>query len=187
MIETLPTGRRGQALALAVTVLAAALVWFGVVTLLLQWNDDLAQMRAERETLADHIQALVDSLPTLRQRVTASNAIPANVATLHGDTDAVAAATLQDALQDMAGKAGVTLSSIEQLTPDAVKGTRRIGLRVVVTGRWSVLIGFMQAIETASPRMLIDDVQMQRGPLLLGADNPLNASFAVYGFRADRK
>ncbi len=187
MIATLPTGRRGQMLALAVTVLAAMLLWLGVVSPLLEWNADLAQRRAERETLAGRTQALVEGLPALRQRVAATAANPGIAASLQGETDAVAAANLQGALQDMAAKAGVTLSSIEQLPPDAVSGTRRIGLRVVVAGRWTVLIGFLASIDSASPRMLIDDLQLQRGPLLLGADNPLNATFAVYGFRAGGK
>jgi hypothetical protein len=174
-------------LALAVTVLAAALIWLGAVAPLLQWNAELAQTRAEREVLADHMQALVDSLPSLRQRAAGAAAAAAGTAVIPGETDAVAAAALQGKLQEMARKAGVTLSSVEQLQADAVGGQRRIGLRVVLAGRWPVLVGFLQAIDTATPRMLIDDVQLQRGPLLLGADNPLNASFAVYGFRADRR
>jgi hypothetical protein len=171
-------------LAVAVTLLAAALIWLGAVAPLLRWNAELAQTRAEREVLADHMRALADSLPSLRQRAAGAATAAASTAIIPGETDAVAAAALQGKLQEMAGKAGITLSSVEQLQADAVGGQRRIGLRVVLSGRWPVLIGFMQTIDSATPRMLIDDVQIQRGPLLLGADNPLNASFAVYGFRA---
>lgn len=180
----LPTGPRGQILAAALTTIVAAFLWLGVIAPLRDWNADLADTRTRRETLAGRMRSLAETLPTLQRQSGAQASPSPALASMEGATDAVAAASLQEKIQDMARKAGVTLSSAEALPVDAVGPYRRIGLRLSVEGRWPMLIAFLQSTGQATPRMLIDDVQLQRGPILLGADKPLLASLTIFGFRA---
>lgn len=160
-----------------------AVLWLGVVSPLLAWRDDLAEMRSRREALAGRMEAVAATLPALQRQIdTASASQPVRLF-IEGASDAVAAATLQERIQDMARNAGVTLTSAEALPAEPVNGYRRIGLRVNVAGVWPVMTRFLQSIDEATPRMLIDDVQMERTAVLFGTDRSINASFAVFGFR----
>lgn len=184
MAQALSTGTRGRLLAVGVTLIGAAVLWIGVAVPLMDWNRDLADRRLGREALAQRMAALANSLPTLKRQMAA--ATPADLparATIDGGTDALAAAALQELVEEMGRKAGVTLRSVEALSAEQVNQYRRIGLRVSIDGDWPTLIRLLQAIEQASPRMLVDDLQLQRGAILVGADATLSASFAVFGFR----
>ena len=188
MVMALPTGRRGKAMAVAITGLGLALVWLGAIVPLMNWHASLDQTRNEREVLASRMQALTDSLPRLKQQIQAEAAHGQQASTvIPGATDAIASASLQGQVEDMARKAGVTLTSAEALPAVELGQYRRIGLRLVVDGKWAVLVPFLHAIEQANPRMLIDDLQLQRGAVLTGADMPLSGSLSVYGFRSTSK
>lgn len=184
MAQALSTGTRGRLLAVGVTLIGVAVLWIGVAAPLLEWNRDLADRRLGREALAQRMATLVDSLPTLKRQMATTT--PADLpvrATIDGATDALAAAALQELLQDMGRKVGVTLRSVEALPAEQVGQYRRIGLRVSIDGTWSTLIPLLKAIEQASPRMLVDDLQLQRGAVLVGTDATISTSFAVFGFR----
>jgi general secretion pathway protein M len=128
---------------------------------------------------------LVRTLPTLRQQadaVAASGPPPQMV--LSGDSDALAGASLQEQVQEMAAHAGASLTSTEALPASAAGEYRRIGIRLSVSGAWPVLVRLLQSIEQATPRMLIDDVQLQGSPVhIQGLGLPLDASFTVLAFR----
>lgn len=184
MGNSLPTGARGRLLAVGVMLIGAAVLWIVVAAPISRWNVDLADQRAAREALAQRMGALSESLPNLERQM--AMATPADLparSTIDGATDALAAATLQELVQNMGRKAGVTLRSVEALPVEQVGQYRRIGLRVALDGNWPTLIHLLQAIEQASPRMLVDDLQLQRGALLVGADATLGTTLAVFGFR----
>lgn len=184
MADALPDGPRGRIIAVGLTLIGFAVLWIGVAAPLIDWNRALAETREGREALARRMVVVADGLPDLQRRVTNTPvSSTTSRATIEGGTDALAAAALQEQIQEMGRRAGITLSSAEALTVEAVGAYRRIGLRVALEGRWPVLIRFLQAIEQASPSMLVDDLQLQRGVLLAGTDTPLAASFTVFGFR----
>ena len=186
MIESLPTGRRGQALALALLLLVVAAAWVAVASPLLDWHADRAETLQQRTTLARRMAQVAAGLPELQRRAAAAAAAgPVAAALLEGSTDAVAGATLQQLIQDMAGRAGATLSSTEALPAEAVAAYRRIGVRVALSAPWAVLVQLLQAVEQSSPQMLVDDLQIH-GIRQFGATSepPLEASFVVLGFRA---
>jgi len=58
-------------------------------------------------------------------------------------------------------------------------------VRVSAEGQWPVLLELLRAIEDASPRMLIDGLNL-RGPHAANFTEtpPISASFSVLGFRA---
>jgi general secretion pathway protein M len=186
MASSLPTGRRGQLLASALTLVVAASVWVGVVTPVLGWHAEQTQRLAQREALARRMAEVAATLPALRAQAAASGATgPAPSAVLAGETDAVAGAALQLLVQQMAAAAGTSLSSVEMLPAEAVGGYRRIGLHVALAAPWPVLVHLLQSIEQATPPMLVDDLRLH-GSALPNVALPMDASFTVLAFRSGK-
>lgn len=187
MTPALPTGRAGQWLALGLAALVLALVWAVVALPLIQWHAARAEALTERQALAARMAGLAAELPLLNRTATqAAAAGPPAGAMLDQPSDAVAGAALQQRVQDIATKAGATLSSTEALPAEATGGYRRIRLRVALTAHWPVLVGMLQGLaEQTAPQMLVDDVQLRSAPVLLDrTDPPLDASFTVLALRA---
>ncbi|WP_284944311.1 type II secretion system protein GspM [Acidisoma cladoniae] len=188
--DGLPEGPRGQMLAVALALVAAAFLWLAVASPLIGWytarSDDLAASRI----LLEHMAARARDLPALRRLAAASQAGAAPSASLlGGDSDAIAAATLQGEIQDMATAAGATLTSTEALPGVQQGGFRQIALRIALSGRWPVLIALLQAIDASDLRLLVDDLEFHAvadaGPQSPGATGhaPLEASFVVLALR----
>ncbi len=183
---TLPDGQRGQALAVALTVLFAALLWLAVGAPLVDLYADGQAELAQRRTLVAHMGELAASLPELRQAAQARPGSQAGqVTTLQGATDAVAGAALQERVQALASGAGISLASLETLPAEQRGPYRRIGLRISAVSEWPGLVALLQAIEQATPAMVLDDVEL-RGPAIANRppNTPLRATFTLYAFRA---
>ncbi len=180
----LPIGRRGQALALGLTLLVAAVLWLGVIGPALDWYGARADYLAQQQTLADRMAAIVASAPALRAQLAQANtSSPAPQAVLEGATDAIAGATLQQAVQDLAVKAGATVTSAEILPAEPVGAYRRISLHVTATGGWPVVVALLNSIAQAIPRMLVDDLSLRQSLALGSTDShPFEASFTVIAF-----
>ncbi len=198
----LPTGRTGRLLALAVTLLILAAGWFAIGSPLVAWHADRAELLDQRRLLARRMAGIAQSLPELRQTAGAGVASPglgspslassgsassgaaAPASLLDGATDAIAAAALQQLVQDMAGRAGASLATAETLPPVQAGTYRRIGLHVSLNAPWSVLMRLLLAIGQAAPRMLVDDLQVHAPRLVVQPeDPPLDAGFTVFAFR----
>ena len=185
-MTSLPTGRRGQALALALTLLAACLVWLGAVAPALQWYAARQERLADQETLGLRMAAIAATAPALQaQLARAGSGAPGGRTVLEGATDAVAGAGLQQALQDMAARAGATITSAEALPAETAGPYRRIGLHLTANGGWPVIVALLGAVAQATPRMLVDDVSLRQS-LALGQPEgrPVEASFTVVAFHA---
>jgi general secretion pathway protein M len=184
-MASLPTGRQGRLLALALVFLAIVLVWLGIAEPLLDFHASREAALAQRTALADRMAALAAEVPALRTRAAAT---PANngQATFEGATDSLAGASLQSELQTLASSAGATLSSMETLSAEQSGPYRRIGVKLSVGAPLPVLVDLMARIEQAHPPMLIDDLQIHGSPIVLpGARSAaLDAGFTVYGFRS---
>jgi hypothetical protein len=177
---SLPEGRRGQALAVAIAVLAVALLWIGIASPLIGWYADRADNLLRQSMLERRMAALVATLPALRRQASAA---PADAAArpdllLQADSDATAGAALQQRIQDMAAS--------ETLPTQQAGALRRIALRVTATTPWAPLVHLLQAIEQANPAMSIDDLQLHATlDLARPNDLPIGASFAIAAFRAE--
>jgi len=188
----LPEGRRGQMLAVALLLITAAFLWLAVAEPLIGWYEARSDaLAASRITLA-HMAERAADLPALRRLAASTHRVDAapNGALLTGDSDAIAAATLQGTIEDMASAAGATLTSTEAL-PGVQQGAfRQIALRIALSGRWPVLIGLLQAIDASDLRLLVDDLEFHAvadempGGSGLGGHAPLQASFVVLAFRS---
>jgi hypothetical protein len=180
------TGLRGQGLAVTIGVLLMALVWFGVVDPAWSWYQDRDLLLEQRQGLLHHMQDLAASLPSLRA---ASAAKPgrgeaSDTIMLPGTTDAVAAADLQERVQQMASSAGASLTAVETLPATPSGKWHKISLRISLNAPWPVLIELLRSVEQSPTRILVDDVHFHSAivvsrPTVI----PVQASMVLYGFR----
>ena len=188
IVQRLPSGRTGQALAVSLTLIVVLVAWEVIASPLIGWYDERAdQLQTQRETAA-HMRLLVREMPELQREATRSRAAgPAVSSLLGGTSDAVAAATLQGKIQDMASSVGTALSSTEALPARQQGAYRRVALRVSFNASLPVLVHLLQTIGTSTPRMLVDDIQLHTSPIIIaqGRQNspPLDVSLTVVGFR----
>lgn len=183
---TLPDGRRGQMLALALAVVAAAVIWAAAVAPVIGLYESRADTLAQQRDTAARMVALRQEIPALRHAVKAAGLQSADdQLLLPGGTDAIAGANLQTTLQNLATQAGTSLDSAQLLPVQAAGNLRNIGMQVSVTAPWPVLIGLLQAIGTAQPRMIIGDFRVSAvSQGNTGLNPPMQATFSVSGFRA---
>jgi hypothetical protein len=187
-VTNLPTGRRGQALAVAILLILLLAVWQGAVAPLIALYDDQGdELEMSRQRVA-MMTRLSQELPKLRDeaKAVAGAGTPQKSLVVEGANDALASASLQDQLRGMAAGAGTTLVSVENLPPDTAPGAyHRIGLKISLNAHWPVLISLLKAIEESNPPLLVDDVQIHGSPLpTLNQTRGLDASFAIYALRA---
>ncbi len=123
-------------------------------------------------------------VPELKRLAAAAPAGAAQVTVLEGATDALAGATLQQSVQEIAAKTGAALASTESLPAEQVGRYRRIGVRVALSAPWPMFVRFLDEITGGSPRLLVNDLQVQgsRGLVPAGTGS-LTASMVVFGFR----
>ena len=188
MVLSLPTGRQGRFLAIAFTLFLIVLIWIGLVSPLMGLYRDQGDALAQKQLLVDHMALLAASLPELKTQAADLQDANAQSPLLDGATDALAAARLQEMLEKMASSSGVTLLSVESLPAEATGASRRIGLKVDLTGTYSSLIDLLTRIDQATPPLLIDELSLQ-APQVMNSENDfqLVTSFKVYGFRAGEK
>ncbi|WP_287761750.1 type II secretion system protein GspM [Acidiphilium sp.] len=180
----LPDGRAGQALALAISAALLALVGFGVIRPGLAWYRGLSTRVATVSTLLAHERRLVAELPALRRMAARGRPGAGRDAYLPGGSAAIAGARLQGAVQSLAATHRIGLDSAELLPPVSLGSVERIRLRISMTATYPALIGFLDALGAATPRMLVNRLDLHAtGAPTTGADLPLHASFTVSGFR----
>jgi hypothetical protein len=184
----LPEGRRGQILAAALLVILAAFLWLGVASPLISWYQGRSEALATRQALLDRMAARAGELPALRRLAAASQseAAPPD-SLLAGDSDAIAAATLQGVIETMAATSGATLASEEVLPAVQQASFRQISLRIALSGRWPVLISLLRAIDTSDLRLMVDDLEFHAladaNELAPGGHAPLDMRFVVTALR----
>lgn len=185
-LSNLPTGRRGHVLALGLLLLVIMVLWGGIVSPLAGLYADRAEELGKRQNFAAHMARLAEQLPALHKRAesTVQHGPPPTLV-LEGPSDAVAGATLQNRVQEMATAAGTSLVSVENVAAEPAGAYHRIGLKVSLNATWPVLIALLHSVEQATPPMLIDDVQIHGSPLpMLNNNRGLEANFTIYALRA---
>jgi general secretion pathway protein M len=183
---TLPEGRQGQITAVAVTLVGVVLLWFLIASPIIGWYQSRAADLAQAQAIAARLTALDQEIPALRKAVSAAGLQDDSAQLLlPGDSDAVAGANLQTALQNLATNAGTSLDSSQLLPAEQTGVLRRIGMQVSVTATYPVLVALLQAIGTASPRMIVNSLSLDNTANGPSSDTPsIEADFTVIGFRA---
>jgi general secretion pathway protein M len=197
MTLALPSGPRGRALAVAIAVLGAASVWAGAVAPVLDWYGERAELLRRQSAIAYRMALLVETLPALRREaLLGNNAASAGgagraqdraAALLTGATDTIAAAALQQRIDDLAATAGVRVGSREILPGQPDGDLRAIGIRMTVTAPYRSLVGLLLALARSDTPMVADEIQV-RGPggNVRDAQLPVDASMTVTSFRAGK-
>ena len=184
--SALPTGRPGRILALGIAIAVPVALWFGVGAPLLQWHAERATALTERRELARHMEDLLAEIPDLQRRANQEPSVVGADSLLAGDSDAIAAAALQEKVQAIAAQTGATVSSAEIMPAQELGAYRRIGLRIAVYARvWSGLVGLLQGMEQATPKMLIGELELRAMPTRTpDVDTPISATVTVLAYRA---
>jgi len=190
LFTALPTGRRGRLLALSLLIVLLAAVYFVAAAPLLALYAERAAVLEDRRMLLPRLRAVGDEVPALHARVEQLRAAAGTrKITLEGASDAIAAATLQSRIEELAASVGATIGSTESLPPEARSGYRRIGLRYVLSGSYETLIKFLGKLETATPPLVIDNLHIHgvlRRPGTSAAAG-LDAGLDVYAYREGEK
>ena len=186
----MPTGRRGRLLALSLLFVALGGGYFVAVSPLLGLYAERADVLENRRMLVPRLRAAADELPALRARVEQLRAAAGTrKITLEGASDAIAAATLQSRIEELAASAGATIGSTESLPAEARAGYRRIGLRYVLSGSYETLVKFLAKLQSATPPLVIDNLHIHgvlRRPGTPAAAG-LDAGLDVYAYRDGEK
>jgi general secretion pathway protein M len=183
LARSLPEGRNGRLLALALTAIALLLVWDLVLLPLVDWYGTRAARLADADALLRRERLLAERLPALRDAARRLADAKAPAALMEQSSDVLAAAALQERVQQMAGSLGLNLASTESLPATDAGSYRRIGVRVSLSARYPAMVKLFAAIEQAQPVMLLDDLQLHGARLSPQPDSPLEAAFTVLAFR----
>ena len=183
---TLPEGRPGQLTAIGMTLAGILILWLAIAAPIIGWYQTRAAELAQDQKIAARMTALGQEIPALRKAVQAAGLQDASAQLLlPGNSDAVAGANLQSALQTLASDAGTSLDSSELVPAEPTGALRRIGMQVSVTAPWPVLIALLQAIGTARPRMIVNALSLDSSADTGSGEDPaIAANFTVTGFRA---
>jgi general secretion pathway protein M len=190
LLTALPTGRRGRLLALSLLLVVLAGVYFVVAAPLLALYTERAALLEDRRMLLPRLRAVGDEVPALRARAEQLRATAGTrKITLEGASDAIAAATLQSRIEELAASVGATIGSTESLPAEARSGYRRIGLRYVLSGSYETLVKFLAKLETATPPLVIDNLHIHGALRRPGtpAAAGLDAGLDVYAYRDGEK
>jgi Tfp pilus assembly protein PilO len=186
----LPSGRRGLALALALALAVLAALYLIVAAPLVALFAQRQETIEARRMLLPRLQAVAAELPALRTRIAGLRAEQrTRQLTLDGATDAIASASLESRIDALARSVGVTIGSTESLPAEPRGPYRRIGLRLVLTGRYEALVNLLARLETVRPPLVVDNLQLH-GPLArpgMETAATLDAGLDIYGFRGSDK
>jgi general secretion pathway protein M len=185
-VTALPTGRRGQALALAIGVLALVATLVLVVEPLRAAYRGLEEELATSRTQTERLRANAEQLPILRaERDRLRQQAGTEGMLLPGASDSVASVALQAKLRQLAADGGAELASSEVLAAEPRGEFRRIALRVTLTATLPSLVSILSGVEAAEPAMFADNIQIRTAaaPARAGQGEMLAVSMEVHGFR----
>ena len=175
-----------MALLLALVVLGG--VYLLAVAPLLDLYAGRQAVVENRRMLVPRLRAAAEELPALRARVGELRATASGrKLTLEGASDAIASASLQSRIEELAVSVGATIGSTESLPAEVRGGYRRVGLRYVLSGPYETLVKFLAKLEAATPPLVIDNLHIHgvlRRPGTPVASG-LDAGLDVYGFRSN--
>lgn len=173
-------------MALSLLLVALTAVYFLVAAPLLALYTERGAQLEDRRMLLPRLLSAADELPELRARVEQLRASAgARKITLEGASDAIAAASLQSRIEELATSVGATIGSTESLPVEIRSGYRRIGLRYVLSGSFETLVRFLAKLDSATPPLVIDNLHIHgvlRRPGTPAAAG-LDAGLDVYAYR----
>lgn len=170
---------RITALGLAALVIALGFYWLPA-SLWQRYQDGAAAVREEAATLA-RLNATIAALAPGGTGDAPLKVAADPTAFLAGDTEAMAAATLQTRLNELAAANGVRLQSVGSLPLRELNGLNLVGARLQFTAGIAEVRRLVHALETTKPLLVIEaidwraegqagDTAMPKLPLAVGID-----------------
>lgn len=181
--DTLPTGRRGQMVAVGVALVAIMALWLIVISPLIGFYSDRADQLEKQQAVVHRMERLVAQRQSLmEQAASIGEGVPTKGNVLDGSSIPVATAALQGLVRDISNTSGATLASVESLPGETGTGYRRVGVKLALTASWPVLMHFLEALQESDTPMAIDDLQIHSGGETAKTPDQqvFEASFAVY-------
>jgi general secretion pathway protein M len=179
----LPEGRWGQVIAAGAPLCMVLAVIIGILWPAWRWYEGRQELLATGQEQVAAILAQEKMLPQLQQQARAVQAFGGVQVLLAGKSDAIAAANLQSELAGLAAASGASLTSTEVLPAEMSGALRQVGIAVDVTASWPALTDLLVAIESARPRMIVDDLVINNSDAFGAPGTSLRASFSVLAFR----
>jgi general secretion pathway protein M len=192
MALTLPTGPRGQALALGMTVVVAAFVWIGAIDPVMQWYYERAELLRHDVAMANRMNDLVQILPDLRREAedmghNGGRDSDASAVLLEGATDALAAAALEQKIDELAASSGVRIGSEEMLPGKPVGELTSITVRLAVSAPYHSLAGLLLALARSHAPMIVEELRIRgTASASTAADVPVEVEMTVTSYRATK-
>jgi general secretion pathway protein M len=190
-VLTTPFVGRLVAILLLVTVLATA--YLHVVEPTVAAYSDAEDRLLEMQELIQHFDRLAVRGPSYASRLAEVERRQRDEGYyLAGDTDALAAASLQDRLAEAIETNGGVLRSLQPLPGADEEGFRRITVRALMTASTETLVRTLQDIEGGSPILFVDNVEISSEQLGNATTPPaadgwtgepaLAVAFEAYGY-----
>ncbi|GBQ87715.1 type II secretion system protein GspM [Asaia krungthepensis] len=182
-LHDLPEGRRGQILAVTILGIAVLILWLAVLGPLAGlYITRSAQLGMDRETVTRmaHLRAI---LPHLRQ--TAARVPHTPPMLIEGESDAIAGATLQNSLSQIATESGADIGSSETLATMREGAYRRIGLHITLTAPYPSLARFLASVQEASPAMIVETLHLHASEAEGNAPDAMTCDMNVFAYRRD--
>lgn len=147
-----------RALALALAFAAPAALMFGVI---LPARDAVRAKAEAVEILADQVARFEDRAASAGRGGAIAIGEPA---LLDDPRPAVAAARLQDILNQTATRAGVSTTTVRVERPTVDEGLLRVEIDADLTADIDTLSRLLQMLETGSPYVFVREMAVRRGP-----------------------
>lgn len=155
-----PWAGRVAALTLLIAVLAAVYA-LTVMPLRSAYSETRAQLAEQHELLARY-RAIAERRPEMRDRVRTLRRRQADSGLfLSGETDALAAAALQDRISATAQGAGGDVRSMQGQEPKQEDGLTRVGMNVQVVADIRSLRDLLYQLETGRPLLFVEDLEVR--------------------------
>lgn len=182
----LPDGNLGKVMAAGICVLFVAAVYTAAIGPLMSLYGRSEQKLETRLALLQKLRSTAADLPRLRAAAKQwEDKTRKRDLLFSGSSDTVAGAALQSTLKDLIEDGGATLSSAELLAPQTVDNFRRVAVRVSFSGDLDLITNVLEGIETASPAIFVDNLDIRTAGDSNADDGNETFSIAldVHGFR----
>ena len=143
-------------LAFGTITATAATLWFSIPEPLLKRQEKITKLRGEIVTLERQRARLGDQSRWTEAR---DSALGAKAQFLVKSDDSSPAATIQSVMRTAASGAGAAIISAQDFSPS---GGESQGVRMNLAGDLNAITGFLLALETTRPRLIVNEFTVRR-------------------------